>query len=51
MTFGEQLYFGLVLVTFAAFGITLAVVASRTERFLRRKTDAAHHEVPLQKAA
>ena len=37
MTFGEQLYLGLVVAAFVIFGITLAIVASSTSRFMRRK--------------
>ena len=50
MSFGEQLYFGLVLVAFAVFGLTLAVVATRTERFLRQKTNT-ERKSELKKAA
>lgn len=50
MSFGEQLYLGLVLGAFSIFGVTLAAIASSTERFLRQKTGAAHRDT-LKKAA
>lgn len=50
MTFGEQLYLGLVVAAFAIFGVTLAIIASSTERFLRQKADATHQDA-LKKAA
>jgi hypothetical protein len=37
MTLLEQLFLGIVVAEFAIFAVTLATVAWRTERFLRRK--------------
>ena len=37
MTFGEQLFFGLIVAAFMIFGVSLAIVASRTSRYMRRK--------------
>lgn len=51
MTFGEQMFLGLVLALFAVFGMTLAIVASRTERFLRDKAAPDAHRQDLKKAA
>jgi hypothetical protein len=50
MTVGEQLYLGLVVAAFSIFGVALAIIASSTERFLRRKTNAARQDA-LKKAA
>ena len=38
MTLGEQLFLGLVLVAFAAFGVSLAIVQYSTERYLRSRS-------------
>ncbi len=51
MTFGEQLFFGLVLATFMIFGVTLAVVASSTNRYMRRKeSEARENDSSLSRA-
>lgn len=51
MTFGEQMFLGLALAVFAVFGVTLAIVASHTERFLRDKDAHNAHTQDLKNAA
>ena len=50
MTFGEQLFFGLILAAFVIFGVTLAIVASRTNRYMRGKASETH-DTSLSRAA
>ena len=37
MTFGEQFYLALVLLAFFIFGIALALVSTRTNRYMRAR--------------
>lgn len=51
MSFGEQLFGGIVLALFAVFSVTLAIVASRTEHFLRDRAQRDLHQQDQKRAA